>query len=184
MTENQLTQLKNDAKTTVHFDLLLIKILIGFQWSPLFFVCTIIMFACGGNASKNINSQDGTHVFRKANFGMNAAQVKSGEIAELTSESSEKLIYTADMGEGDSTDIIYHFNPSDKLIEIEFNLYFDSSEDATKIHAGLLRQFDKDYKATGNNSWLGKLGDENFQVFARRSESITRPGLYIVWREL
>jgi len=88
------------------------------------------------------------------------------------------------MGENDFSDIVYHFNGADKLIEIEFNLYFDNSDDAQDIHAGLIQQFSSDYKSVSDNSWVGSADGTDFQVFARRSESTTRPGVYVIWQPL
>jgi len=144
-----------------------------------------IFFACGGNTkTKNIKS-DGTHVFRNADFGMSAAQIKRSEsdAVKLTEDTPEKLTFTADMGENDFTDIVYHFNGADELIEIEFNLYFDNAQNAQDIHARLISQFDDDYKRVSDNSWIGTAAGTDFQVFARRSESTTKPGLYVIWQE-
>jgi len=163
------------------------KALSALRWSALFLVIFGGMFfACGGNTkTKNIKS-DGTYVFRNANFGMSQAQIKGSETkaVELTEDTPEKLTFTADMGENDFTDIIYHFNGADELIEIEFNLYFDNSKNAQDIHAGLISQFDDDYKRVSDNSWIGSAGGVDFQVFTRRSESTTKPGLYVIWQEL
>ncbi len=164
------------------------KALSALRWSALFLVLAAIFVACGGDSAtqtKN-NTHDGTHVFRNANFGMSANQVKRGEsdAVELVEDSAEKLVYTADMGENDFSDIIYHFNGADELIEIEFNLYFDNSDDAQDIHAGLIQQFSSDYKSVSDNSWVGSASGTDFQVFTRRSESTTRPGVYVIWQPL
>jgi len=137
------------------------------------------LFACGGSSTS-----DGKYMFRQANLGMTNAQIKSGETVKLVVDTPETLRYLADMGEGDSADIVYHFSPVDKLIEMEFNITFDTSTDAQKTHAKLLHQFAKDYKSSGPNSWIGERGGVEFQVFVRRSESVTEPGLHVVWQEL
>ena len=113
---NQQTQTTNKVRTASRWRTLFLAALIG------------TFFACGGNNTNTQNSNN-THVFRKANFGMSAAQVKRSETetVKLTEDTPEKLAYTADMGEDDFTDIIYHFNGADELIEIEFNLYFGAS---------------------------------------------------------
>ena len=171
---NQTTQTTNKARTASRWRALLV-LLIGATF-----------FACGGNKAKTNAKSDGVHVFRNANFGMSTAEVKAGEseAVELVNDTPEKLHYTADMGENDFSDIIYHFNSADELIEIEFNLYFDNSDDAQDIHAGLIQQFSSDYKSVSDNSWVGSAGGTDFQVFARRSESIKTPGVYVIWQPL
>ena len=173
---NQTTQTTNKARTAQ-------------RWRALFLLLIgVTFFACGGNntKTKNISKSDGTHVFRNANFGMSAAKVKAGEseAVKLVDDTPEKLQYTADMGENDFSDIIYHFNGADELIEIEFNLYFDDKQNAQDIHAGLISQFSSDYKSVSDNSWIGNAGGTDFQVFARRSESISTPGVYVIWQPL
>lgn len=171
---NQTTQTTNKARTAE-------------RWRALFLLFVgVAFFACGGSNGKTNAKSDGTHVFRNANFGMSQAQIKASETeaVKLTIDTPEKLTYTADMGENDFSDIIYHFNSADKLIEIEFNLYFDDKQNAQDIHAGLIQQFNRDYKSVSSNSWIGTVGDTDFQVFARRSESITRPGIYVIWQPL
>ncbi len=149
-------------------------------FSALLFVgITLMLFACSGGSAA-----DSKYMFRQANLGMSNAQIKLGETVKLVTDSPETLKYVANMGEGDSADIIYHFSPADKLIEMEFNMTFDTAADAQKTHTQLLHQFAKDYKSSGPNSWIGKGGGVEFQVFVRRSESITEPGLHIVWQEL
>jgi len=162
------------------------KALSALRWSALFLGLATIFVACGDAANKTKNNTyDGKHVFRNANFGMSAAQIKRSEsdAVKLTEDTPEKLTFTADMGENDFTDIVYHFNAADELIEIEFNLYFDNAQNAQDIHAGLISQFDDDYKRVSDNSWIGTAAGTDFQVFARRSESTTKPGLYVIWQE-
>lgn len=171
---NQTTQTTNKARTAS-------------RWRALFLLFVgVAFFACGGSNTKTNTKSDGTHVFRSANFGMSAAKIKAGEsdAVKLVNDSPEKLQYTADMGENDFSDIIYHFNGADELIEIEFNLYFDDKQNAQDIHAGLISQFNSDYKSVSDNSWVGSAGGTDFQVFTRRSESIKTPGVYVIWQPL
>jgi len=173
---NQRTQIANKARAEL-------------CWHTLFLLIMVLtFFACGGNntKTKNISKSDGTHVFRNANFGMSVAQIKAGEskTVELVNDTPEKLHYTADMGENDFADIIYHFNSTDELIEIEFKTYFDEKQNAQDTHAGLIQQFNSDYKSVSDNSWVGSSGGTDFQVFARRSESIKTPGVYVIWQPL
>ncbi len=171
---NQTTQTTNKARTAWRSRALFL-LFIG-----------VAFFACGGNKAKTNTKSDGVHVFRNANFGMSAAEIKAGEskAVKLVNDTPEKLQYTADMGENDFSDIIYHFNGADELIEIEFNLYFDDKQNAQDIHAGLIQQFSSDYKSVSDNSWVGAAGGTDFQVFVRRSENIKTPGVYVIWQPL